>query len=69
MNIQLSKRRQGYEQAVDLVNQLSWLVDALYSQEDPTERMDQMTAVRNAQKNLTKALKPLVQDNPWEVAP
>ena len=68
MNIQLSKRRQGYEQAVDLVNQLSWLVDALYSQEDPTERMDQMTAVRNAQKNLTKALKPLVQDNPWEVA-
>ena len=69
MSIQLSKRRQGYEQAVDLVNQLSWLVDALYSQEDPTERMDQMTAVRNAQKNLTKALKPLVQDNPWEVAP
>ena len=68
MSIQLSKRRQGYEQAVDLVNQLSWLVDALYSQEDPTERMDQMTAVRNAQKNLTKALKPLVQDNPWEDA-
>jgi hypothetical protein len=31
--------------------------------------MEQMTAVRNAQKNLTKALKPLVQDNPWEVAP
>jgi|TARA_R100001460_G_scaffold42553_3_gene78710 hypothetical protein len=69
MNIQLSKRRQAYEQAVELANQLSWLVDALYSQEDPTERMEQMTAVRNAQKNLTKALKPLVQDNPWEVAP
>ena len=68
MNIQLSKRRQGYEQAVDLVNQLSWLVDALYSQEDPTERMHKMTAVRDAQKNLTKALKPLVQDNPWEDA-
>ena len=68
MSIQLSKRRQGYEQAVDLVNQLSWLVDALYSQEDPTERMEQMTAVRNAQKNLTKALKPLVQDIPWEDA-
>ena len=68
MSIQLSKRRQAYEQAVELANQLSWLVDALYSQEDPTERMDQMTAVRNAQKNLTKALKPLVQDNPWEDA-
>lgn len=68
MNIQLSKRRQAYEQAVEIANQLSWLVDALYSQEDPTERMKQMTAVRNTQKNLTKALKPLVQDNPWEDA-
>ena len=66
--MKLTKRRQAYEQAVELANQLSWLVDALYSQEDPTERMDQMTAVRNAQKNLTKALKPLVQDNPWEDA-
>ena len=64
MSIQLSKRRQAYEQAVELANQLSWLVDALYSQEDFAERMEQMTAVRNAQKNLTKALKPLVENSP-----
>ena len=64
MSIQLSKRRQAYEQAVELANQLSWLVDALYSQEDPTERMDQMTYVRNVQRRLNAALKPLVQDNP-----
>jgi hypothetical protein len=68
MTSQLSPRRQAYEQAVELANQLSWLVDALYSQEDFAERMEQMTAVRNAQKNLTKALKPLVQNNPWEAA-
>lgn len=68
MSIQLSPRRQAYEQAVELANELSWLVDALYGQEDFAERMEQMTAVRNAQKNLTKALKPLVQNNPWEDA-
>lgn len=68
MTTQLSPRRQAYEQAVELANELSWLVDSLYSQEDFAERMEQMTAVRNAQKNLNKALKPLVQNNPWEAA-
>ena len=68
MTTQLSPRRQAYEQAVELANELSGLVDSLYSQEDFAERMEQMTAVRNAQKNLNKALKPLVQNNPWEAA-
>ena len=59
-----SPRRQAYEQAIDLANELDYLIDALYSQEDHTERMDQMTYVRNVQRRLTAALKPLVQDNP-----
>lgn len=60
----LSARRQAYEQAIDLANELDYLIDALYSQEDHTERMDQMTYVRNVQRRLNAALKPLVQDNP-----
>jgi hypothetical protein len=60
----LSLRRQAYEQAIDLANELDYLIDALYSQEDHTERMDQMTYVRNVQRRLNAALKPLVQDNP-----
>lgn len=60
----LSKRRQAYHQAIDLANELDYLIDALYSQEDHTERMDQMTYVRNVQRRLNAALKPLVQDNP-----
>jgi hypothetical protein len=59
-----SPRRQAYEQAIDLANELDYLIDALYSQEDHTERMDQMTYVRNVQRRLNAALKPLVQDNP-----
>ena len=59
-----SLRRQAYEQAIDLANELDYLMDALYSQEDHTERMDQMTYVRNVQRRLNAALKPLVQDNP-----
>lgn len=59
-----SLRRQAYEQAIDLANELDYLIDALYSQEDHTERMDQMTYVRNVQRRLNAALKPLVQDNP-----
>lgn len=57
-------RRQAYEQAINLANELDYLIDALYSQEDHTERMDQMTYVRNVQRRLNAALKPLVQDNP-----
>jgi hypothetical protein len=59
-----SPRRQAYQQAIDLANELDYLIDALYSQEDHTERMDQMTYVRNVQRRLNAALKPLVQDNP-----
>ena len=59
-----SPRRQAYEQAIDLANEFDSLIDALYSQEDHTERMDQMTYVRNVQRRLNAALKPLVQDNP-----
>lgn len=59
-----SPRRKSYEQAIDLANELDYLIDALYSQEDVTERMDQMTYVRNVQQRLTKALKPLVENNP-----
>lgn len=62
--MQTSPRRQAYEQAIDLANELDYLIDALYSQEDVTERMDQMTYVRNVQRRLTKALKPLVESNP-----
>jgi hypothetical protein len=60
----LSERRQAYEQALDLANELDYLIDALYSQEDHTERMDQMAYVINVQRRLNAALKPLVQDNP-----
>lgn len=60
----LSERRRAYHQAIDLANELDYLIDALYSQEDHTERMDQMTYVRNVQRRLNAALKPLVQDNP-----
>lgn len=59
-----SPRRQSYEQAIDLANELDYLIDALYSQEDVTERMDQMKYVRSVQHKLTLALKPLVENNP-----
>tara|TARA_R100000329_G_scaffold26172_2_gene24574 strand:+ start:354 stop:590 length:237 start_codon:yes stop_codon:yes gene_type:complete len=62
------ERRKAYEQAVDLINLLSWLVDSMYSHEDPTDRMHKMTAIRNTQKKLTKVLKPLVEENPLEDA-
>jgi len=60
----LSERRQAYHEAIDLANELSYLVDVLYGLEELEDRMDQMKYVRNVQKRLTKALKPLVENNP-----
>ena len=59
-----SPRRQSYEQAIDLANELDYLIDELWSIEDVTERIDQMKYVRNVQRKLTLALKPLVENNP-----
>tara|TARA_Y100000004_G_scaffold176219_1_gene216569 strand:- start:806 stop:1072 length:267 start_codon:yes stop_codon:yes gene_type:complete len=61
----LSERRQAYQEAIDLVDELSYLVDALYGLEELEDRMDQIKYVRNVQKRLTKALKPLVENNPY----
>ena len=62
--MQMSQRQKAYEQAIDLANELDYLIDALYSQKNRSERMDQMTYVRNVQRRLNAALEPLVQDNP-----
>lgn len=60
----LSERRQAYHEAIDLANELDQLIDELYGLEDFVERMDQMKYVRNVQKRLTQALKPMVENNP-----
>ena len=62
--MQMSQRQKAYEQAIDLANELDYLIDALYSQKNRSERRDQMTYVRNVQRRLNAALEPLVQDNP-----
>lgn len=57
-------RRQAYEKATDLANELDYLIDALYAMDDLYERMDQMTFIKNVQGRINAALLPLIYENP-----
>lgn len=59
-----TQRRLQYEAAVEIANDIQWLIDAMYSHEDPHERMEMMTAARNKSKSLTRCLTHLVENNP-----